>query len=176
MSKKTKEEMIEDFSGEDDVEETEEEEDGSSDVSEEKFPVLSSIVNRGKVAVDPTAPKNEDSERLAIRQELSNLSFEELQKLKEKIGSKKFNKTLLAGTSKKPEPAVREFKRANPNRPREMSSKCRKVEVKQAIQVPKVFKSDPRFDNLCGEFHEKVTILNCPCNLSPSFVHCIFFF
>lgn len=140
--------------------EAEEDSDGSSgsDVPEEKFPVLSSIVNRGKVVVDQDAPKTEDAERQAIRQELSNLSFEELQKLKEKIGSKKFNKT-LNGNNKKTEPAVRDFKRANPNRPREMSSKSRKVEVRQVFQVPKVFKNDPRFDSLCGEFHEKVNVL-----------------
>nr|CAG4635087.1 EOG090X0E8U [Alona affinis] len=164
MSKKTRfeeEDIVEEYNSEDDEDDDVDEEDeadeasSGSDVSEDKFPVLSSIVNKGKVAVDPTAPKNEDTERLAIRQELSNLSFEELQKLKEKIGSKKFNNTLLAGGKKKSEPVVREFKRANPNRPREMSSKSRKIEVKQAIQVPKVFKNDPRFDNLCGEFHEK---------------------
>nr|CAG4642067.1 EOG090X0E8U [Eurycercus lamellatus] len=144
----------EDDSENEEIEEEEEEDDESSgsDVAVEKFPVLSSIVNKGKISVDHNTPWNEDSERLAIKQELSNLSFEELQKLKEKIGSKKFNLTL--GGAKKKE-IVTDFKRANPNRPREMSSKSKRIGTKVAIQVPKVFRNDPRFDNLCGEFQER---------------------
>jgi len=129
------------------------EEMSGSEESEEELPVLSSIVKHGKVPVDSDTPRSEDAEKLAIRQELSGLSFEELQKLKEKIGSKKFNQTLSKGPKKA---VVKDFKRANPNRPREMSSKSRKVEIKPAVQVAKVFRNDPRFDNLCGEFHERV--------------------
>nr|SVE83922.1 EOG090X0E8U [Daphnia pulex] len=113
------------------------------DIPEAKLPVLRSIGSE----------RGEEAEKLAIREELSALTFEELQKLKEKIGSKKFNQTLI-GVKKKPQVRT-DFKRANPNRPREISSKSRRIEPKVAIQVPKVFRSDPRFDNLCGEFHEK---------------------
>nr|SVE76039.1 EOG090X0E8U [Daphnia hispanica] len=113
------------------------------DIPEAKLPVLRSIASE----------KSEDADKLAIREELSALTFEELQKLKEKIGSKKFNQT-LTGIKKKPQERT-DFKRANPNRPREISSKSRKIETKVAIQVPKVFRNDPRFDNLCGEFREK---------------------
>ena len=156
-----------DFDGSDNAEDIEQdaleiEEDHLSDFDNlnEKLPVLRSIVSKGKIDVDDddyqaSNPRNEDEERQAIKEELSSLSFEELQKLKEKIGSKKFNQT-IAGSSKERKPKT-EFKRANPNRPRELSSKSRRIETKVAVQVPKVFRNDPRFDNLCGEFHEKVT-------------------
>ena len=147
-----------------DIEEEEEEEDESDgdDISDDgKLPVLSSIIKKGKVTVNKSQNFNhqststsEDVEKLAIRQELSSLSFEELQKLKEKIGSKKFNETVIGSSKRKP--VVKEFKRANANRPREMSSKNRRVQEKVAIQVPKVFRNDPRFDKLCGEFNEQV--------------------
>jgi ribosomal RNA-processing protein 36 len=102
-----------------------------------------------------SSSKSEDAEKLAIRQELSSLSFEELQKLKEKMGSTKFNERVIG--SRKRKPPVKYFERDNRNRPREMSSKKRRVEEKVAIQVPKVFRVDPRFDNLCGEFNENVS-------------------
>nr|CAG4637376.1 EOG090X0E8U [Ceriodaphnia reticulata]SVE73211.1 EOG090X0E8U [Ceriodaphnia reticulata] len=163
MSKKIKfEDVVEEAS---DTEESDDgerysEESGDEDelsglnISEEKFPVLRSIVRKGKVADSQTySGRSEDADKVAIRQELSTLSFEELQKLKEKIGSKKFNQTVTGAKKKVPERV--DFKRANPNRPRELSSKSRRIETKAAVQVAKVFKNDPRFDNLCGEFHEK---------------------
>nr|CAG4643522.1 EOG090X0E8U [Ilyocryptus agilis] len=122
-----------------------------SEVSETDLPVLHSIVNKGTIDRDAVSEMNE---RQAIRQELSNLSFEELQKLKEKIGSKKFNQTLNGANNEQKKKV--EFKRLNPNRPREMSSKIRKVEAKPAIQVAKVYRNDPRFDGLCGEFRERL--------------------
>lgn len=132
---------------------SDEEDASGSEISDEKLPVLKSIVKGGKISIDSNTATNEDAERLAIRQELSALSFEELQKLKEKIGSKKFNQT-INGTTKRD--VKKEFKRANPNRPREMSSKSRRIEVKAAVQIPKIHRNDPRFDSLCGEFHEQV--------------------
>nr|SVE79770.1 EOG090X0E8U [Daphnia magna] len=129
------------------------------DIPEAKLPILRSIVSKGKAVANDGQQyfqkneRSEDADKLAIREELSNLTFEELQKLKEKIGSKKFNLT-LTGVKKKPQVKT-DFKRANPNRPREISSKSRRIETKVAIQVPKVFRSDPRFDNLCGEFRER---------------------
>nr|SVE75406.1 EOG090X0E8U [Daphnia dolichocephala] len=134
------------------------------DIPEAKFPVLHSIMSKGKaVAHDQHrhfhgGETSGDAEKRAVREELSSLTFEELQKLKEKIGSKKFNQT-LTGVKKKPE-ARTAFKRANPNRPREISSKSRRIEKKVAVQVRKVFHNDPRFDNLCGEFREKLFYKN----------------
>ena len=138
---------------EEDAKEKDEEEDDGID----NLPVLNAIIKKGKI--DSAVRNNQDfekddAERIAIRQELSALSFEELQKLKEKLGSKKFNQT-LRGKKKNPEQEV-DYKRVNKNRPREMSSKSRRIEPKVAVQVAKVFRSDPRFDGLCGEFNEKV--------------------
>merc|ERR550519_2989174 len=94
-------------------------------------------------------------EREKFKNELSKLSLDEIQKLKEKIGLKLFNQSL--GVSK---PAIRskeEFKRANKNRPREMSSKKTVPRFREVVAVAKVeSKRDPRFDPLCGEFDEKI--------------------
>nr|SVE74461.1 EOG090X0E8U [Daphnia barbata] len=134
------------------------------DIPETKLPVLRSIMSKGKaIAHDQQqhfhgGETSADAEKRAVREELSALTFEELQKLKEKIGSKKFNQT-LTGIKKKAD-ARTDFKRANPNRPREISSKSRRIEPKVAVQVRKVFHNDPRFDNLCGEFREKTFYKN----------------
>lgn len=83
------------------------------------------------------------------------MCFEDLQKLKNEMGAKLYNKTVYG--TKKPQT---DFKRANKNRPREISSKrplklgnnnnnsaAVAVTVKKQ-EVPR----DPRFDPLCGEF------------------------
>lgn len=125
----------------------------SSESVDEKLPVLRSIVEKGKVSVEASSRTEEDINREAIKQELSTLSFEELQKLKEQIGSKKFQKTL---NGPKQEKQVRDFKRANPNRPREMSSKVRPTQPKSVFQIPKTFRNDPRYDKMCGDYNEQV--------------------
>ena len=53
------------------------------------------------------------------------MPFEELIKLKQKLGTKVYNSTVLGIESKvkRDIPAERSFKRENKNRPREMSSK-----------------------------------------------------
>ncbi|XP_063367565.1 ribosomal RNA processing protein 36 homolog [Cydia amplana] len=98
----------------------------------------------------------DDGERTAIRSELSSLSFEELQKLKERIGAKVYKEAIFGkkdGKIESVKPKV--FKRENKNRPREMSAK---KPVSMMIDVPKLRKKeirDPRFDPLCGEFNKK---------------------
>ncbi|PZC71859.1 hypothetical protein B5X24_HaOG212306 [Helicoverpa armigera] len=100
--------------------------------------------------------EQDDGERSEIRSQLSTLSFEELQKLKEKIGAKVYKEALFGKADKKKEsdgPKV--FKRENKNRPREMSSK-KPVRMLQAVPtVKKKEIRDPRFDPLCGEFDKK---------------------
>lgn len=94
-----------------------------------------------------------DCERLAIRKELAEMSFEDLQKLKQKIGEKCYNETVFNTTSKKKLPA--EFKRANKNRPREMSSKIKVSTFREVVLVNKDRSRDPRFDSLCGTYNER---------------------
>ncbi|XP_056648062.1 ribosomal RNA processing protein 36 homolog [Diorhabda sublineata] len=94
-------------------------------------------------------------ERTKIREHISNLSFEALLKLKEQVGSKTFGKTVYGGSCAKKS----NFKRANKNRPREVSSKIRpqKLKLENNIQIEKKpIPRDPRFDPLCGEFEHKI--------------------
>lgn len=82
------------------------------------------------------------------------MSFEDLQKLKEKLGTKVYNETIFGKKSKKKTEKM-EFKRENKNRPREISSKKPFTKYKELIPVKKVVSRDPRFDSLCGTFDEK---------------------
>ncbi|KAJ8935436.1 hypothetical protein NQ314_012856 [Rhamnusium bicolor] len=97
-----------------------------------------------------------EQERANIREQISTLSFEELLKMKEKIGSKLYNETVF-GVMKKH--TKQGYKRANKNRPREMSSKIKVKKLKQELNTSILTKKstprDPRFDPLCGEFDNK---------------------
>lgn len=69
--------------------------------------------------------------------------------MKEKIGSKLYNETVFQNKSKT---IQKTFKRANKNRPREMSSK-RPVKLENnVLPVKKVLNRDPRFEPMCGTF------------------------
>lgn len=82
------------------------------------------------------------------------MSFEDLQKLKEKLGTKAYNETIFGKKNKK-KPEKTEFKRENKNRPREISAKKPVPRPKELTQVKKVISRDPRFDSLCGTFDKK---------------------
>ncbi|KAG5864553.1 hypothetical protein JTB14_020346 [Gonioctena quinquepunctata] len=96
------------------------------------------------------------NERDNILEEISALSFEELLKMKEQMGSKLYNKT-IHGQAKSH--SKTDFHRANKNRPREMSSKIRpktnKFSSANFTPIKKVIPRDPRFDPLCGQFEDK---------------------
>lgn len=99
---------------------------------------------------------NEEQERLEIRGKLGTMSFEELLKMKEEIGSKMYNK-MLTGDNNTKKPII--FKRANKNRPQEISSKIKPKVLQRTLPKPKLKQKklviqhrDPRFDPLCGEF------------------------
>ncbi|XP_054264923.1 ribosomal RNA processing protein 36 homolog [Macrosteles quadrilineatus] len=96
--------------------------------------------------------RTEDEERVKIREELSSLSFEDLQKLKEKLGTKVYNQTIF-GVKK--EKTSSEFKRANKNRPREESSKKKVPPLREVVPIKKNTVCDPRFDSSCGTFNEE---------------------
>ncbi|KAF5280351.1 hypothetical protein FQR65_LT03160 [Abscondita terminalis] len=64
---------------------------------------------------------NELEERELIRKQISTMSFEDLQNLKEKIGSKEYNSVVFGTQKNIKKPS--NFKRENKNRPRERSSK-----------------------------------------------------
>lgn len=79
------------------------------------------------------------------------MSFEDLQKLKERLGAKVYKETLFG----KRKEVKREFKRENKNRPREMSAKKPASILREVAKVKLVKARDPRFDSLCGTFDEK---------------------
>ena len=85
--------------------------------------------------------------------------MEEILKLKDKLGNRVFKETIL-GTSndRKKRNENRMFKRENKNRPREMSSKRPVTQVREIYQVKKdkFERRDPRFDEECGKFNEKI--------------------
>ncbi|PSN40599.1 Ribosomal RNA processing protein 36 [Blattella germanica] len=94
----------------------------------------------------------EVSERTSVREELSKMSFQELQKLKEELGSKVYNEAMFGIRKEK----KTSFKRENKNRPREMSSKRPMPTDHLIIKTKKTIPRDPRFDSLCGTYDEKV--------------------
>jgi len=94
--------------------------------------------------------------RQKFKNKLSKMSIEDIQKLKDQIGLKLFNQNL--GVVSKPARGSKEdYKRANKNRPREMSSKRTVRRFREVVTVAKVEpKRDPRFDPLCGDYDEKL--------------------
>lgn len=96
-----------------------------------------------------------------LRKELSHLSFQELEDLKQKLGTKAYNEAMFGVQSKgmKNVKAAKKkiIPRENKNRPREMSSKIRPPRVRQVVNVAKKKRRDPRFEALCGEFNEDVS-------------------
>ncbi|XP_074647684.1 ribosomal RNA processing protein 36 homolog isoform X2 [Tubulanus polymorphus] len=107
----------------------------------------------GTVTTDPHAD---------LKETLSTMSFEELQKLQERIGSKVFNQATAGGggkTSRNIAACVnqRTFKRANKNRPMEISSKRPTRRLKDGgVAVKRKTIRDPRFDDLSGDYDEKL--------------------
>lgn len=94
----------------------------------------------------------EEKSETEIRNDLSTLSFEELQALKEKIGLKMYKEAVFGVDHKK---SKQHFTRDNKNRPREMSAKRQVPVYREVFQVKKKVQQDPRFSARCGEYNEK---------------------
>merc|ERR1719220_589302 len=110
-----------------------------------------------KIKLDPSSNSVESGEEKArkkYQEQLSKMTIEEIQKLKERLGLKLFQQK-LEGTAPERGKKV-EFKRDNKNRPREMSSKKTVGRFREVVQVAKKERRDPRFDPLCGEFNDKL--------------------
>ncbi|XP_022110959.1 ribosomal RNA processing protein 36 homolog [Acanthaster planci] len=110
--------------------------------------------------VDQESETEEDTVDL-MRKELSEVPFEDLQKLQQRVGSKVYDKALFGGrrgeTNKPTEQDSRKkkFKRANKNRPQEISSKIPVSRVRNVVPVKQKVSRDPRFDDLSGKFNEQ---------------------
>ncbi|KAK6274800.1 hypothetical protein POUND7_004509 [Theobroma cacao] len=83
----------------------------------------------------------DSDEEVEIEQELAEVTFEELQKARadgtESVSRKHHSEN--------------KHRRANKNRPVELSSKKPMRSFRQAIQAPKKVVRDPRFESLCGK-------------------------
>lgn len=148
---------------EEDVEEESDELEGSFDdgnnkmaESEQANEPRQSIEKKRKHEESPDSvkPNGEERAKKRFREQLSQMSIEDIHKLKERLGLKLFDQK-MSGTA--PEKGrKKEFKRENKNRPREMSSKKTVGRFREIVQVAKVERRDPRFDPLCGEFDDKL--------------------
>ncbi|GAB0100437.1 ribosomal RNA processing protein 36 homolog [Sergentomyia squamirostris] len=96
-----------------------------------------------------------DPEKKLIREELKDMPFEDLVKLKQKLGAKVYNATVLGieHTSAKSN-NKKIFKRENKNRPREMSFR-KPVSTQQKKKNTNPAR-DPRFDEQCGDFDRQI--------------------
>ncbi|MEQ2303525.1 hypothetical protein AMECASPLE_017834 [Ameca splendens] len=88
-----------------------------------------------------------------IRTELCSMSFEEIMKLQQQVGTKVFNE--VAYNRKKCQ-EVSNKKRLNKNRPMEISAKKPPSFLRQVIPVKKSTRRDPRFDSLSGEYKPEI--------------------
>jgi len=144
------EEGVKDETSEEDGD-TESDEDQETEENDEDQP------ENKKIKLDPSSNSVETGEakaRKKYQEQLSKMSIEEIQKLKERLGLKLFHQK-LEGTAPERGKKV-EFKRDNKNRPREMSSKKTVGRFREVVQVAKKERRDPRFDPLCGEFNDKL--------------------
>jgi len=112
------------------------------------------VKRKHEESVDVEKPSGEEKARKKFRGQLSSMSIEDIQKLRERLGLKLFNQK-MSGTAPEKGRNVK-FKRDNKNRPREMSSKKTVGRFREVVQVAKVERRDPRFDPLCGEFDDKL--------------------
>lgn len=86
------------------------------------------------------------------------MSFAELIKLKEQLGTKVYNEAMFGEQAVKPKPpGKKEYKRDNKNRPREVTTK-KQVPLfgkKKTKKDETTSQRDPRFDIRCGEYDRK---------------------
>jgi len=146
---------VDEEEGEDET--SEEESDIESDDDQEAEETDPDQPENKKLKLNPSSNSVETGEakaRKKYQEQLSKMSIEEIQKLKERLGLKLFHQK-LEGTAPERGKKV-EFKRDNKNRPREMSSKKTVGRFREVVQVAKKERRDPRFDPLCGEFNDKL--------------------
>ncbi|XP_005106823.2 ribosomal RNA processing protein 36 homolog [Aplysia californica] len=99
------------------------------------------------------SPPNTNENMEQLREEMSHLPLSELKEMQEKLGLKAFNK-LKHGLALGKQSGDQVFKRENKNRPTEVSARRA---VPQKVSAPKEkTKRDPRFDDLSGEYNEKI--------------------
>ncbi|XP_024145025.1 ribosomal RNA processing protein 36 homolog [Oryzias melastigma] len=88
-----------------------------------------------------------------LRKEMSTMSFEEILKLQNKVGTKVFNEVAF-DSSRSPRSSKK--KRLNKNRPMEISAKKPAPFLRQVVPIKKPVVRDPRFDDLSGEYKPEI--------------------
>ncbi|CAL8329344.1 unnamed protein product [Merluccius merluccius] len=132
-----------DGSDEEEEEDAEEQGDGSDEEEEED--------------AEEQGDGSDEEEEDAVEEqgeELSSMSFEDILKLQQKVGTKAYNK-IAHGNSDAPRPQ-RAPKRLNKNRPIEISSKRSVPFLREVVPVKKSVRRDPRFDDLSGEYKPEI--------------------
>ena len=154
------EEETDDDDNEDDEVESESNDDEQNDDIQ-----MSAIEKSIENADDYTSVSRED-----IRSELTKMSLEEIQRLKERIGLKLFNNLTSKGPKKQSKESSSEntertiMKRENRHRPREISSKVKVSRFRDVVGVASEVRSkikdrrDPRFETASGDFDKKVKL------------------
>lgn len=104
----------------------------------------------GSRKMQDTKSANED-----LRKELSNMSFEELLQLQNKIGTKLYNQVAY-GTESTSSAEKKKSKRQSKNRPVEISAKKPVPFLRQVVAAKKKVSRDPRFDDLSGEYRADI--------------------
>ncbi|XP_065100748.1 ribosomal RNA processing protein 36 homolog [Paramisgurnus dabryanus] len=99
--------------------------------------------------------KEESHTKDNIKKELSSMSFEEIMKLQNKVGTKAYNK-IAYGDTKQKQQSTQPMKRLNKHKPQEISSKKRAPFLRKVVPVKKNIARDPRFDDLSGEYKPEV--------------------
>ncbi|KAL1251447.1 hypothetical protein QQF64_019243 [Cirrhinus molitorella] len=82
--------------------------------------------------------------------ELAEMSFEDIMKLRNKVGTKAYNKIAYGAT--KPQKKNEPMKRSNKNKPEEISAKKHVPFLRKVVPVKNRISRDPRFDDLSGQY------------------------
>uniref|UniRef100_A0A8C6WJN2 rRNA biogenesis protein RRP36 n=1 Tax=Neogobius melanostomus TaxID=47308 RepID=A0A8C6WJN2_9GOBI len=136
---------------EEEGEESEEEGEESDKEGEESDKEEAESGTEGEESDEAEADKGSNELRTSedVQKELSHMSFEDLLKLQNKVGTKVYNKVRHGAET---EPSAGRRKRLNKNRPMEVSAKRPAPFLRQVVSVKKTTLRDPRFDDLSGEY------------------------
>lgn len=94
-----------------------------------------------------------------VKKELSNMSFEDVLKLQNRVGTKVYNQVAYGGSGGgggSISHDKRRKQRQNKNRPMEMSAKRPVPVLRQVVTAKKPMFRDPRFDDLSGEYKPEI--------------------
>lgn len=138
------------------IEEEEEEREEQGEESEEKDAESNQEEEESEEEESDEAEDDEGDDKLRtsedVQKELSHMSFEDVLKLQNKVGTKVYNK-VKHGEMEKKEKCKR---RLNKNRPMEVSAKRPVPFLRQIVAVKKSTLRDPRFDDLSGEYKSEI--------------------